>query len=139
MLKLTIKIRPIPKPCGRIMNRKIVMNPVKVLADGTNYGTWKENAGILAKASLIGTPEFKLLPIVPYGIIYLVYCPLARKDLSNCFESVQDALVEAGILVDDRLSCLPRITGIHKKSKVMQYKIYICQTRAEWLNCLSKL
>jgi Holliday junction resolvase RusA-like endonuclease len=138
MIVLKINIRPIPKPCGALMKGKLVMNPIKVLADGTSYGQWKKNVAFLIEKQL-GKAKLKTAISNIYGIAYQVICPLARKDLSNCIESVQDALVESGLIEDDRLSIVPRIHATHVKSKELLYNIYICENKSEWLHIMSIL
>ena len=113
------------------------MNPVKVLKDGTDYGTWKDNCGLIARNQIAALG--RETPIVPYGIIYNVFCPMWRKDLSNCFESVQDALVGADVIPDDSIKYLKRIAAFYQESQLGFYEIYLCESPRDWLNTLESL
>lgn len=137
MIKIKLDIHPIPKPCGVLMRGRIVMNPVKVLKDGTTYGSWKIICGHLARNQIFALN--RATPLTPYGIIYNVFCPLARKDLSNCFESVQDALVEAEVIPDDAIKYLTKIAAFYTESQQGGYVIYICESARDWLNTLESL
>jgi len=68
------------------------------------------------------------LPTLSKAAVTIVIYNQARGDIDNIAGAVLDALVQAGILQDDRLSCIPELIIVCKKTKDKQKKtsIIIC-------------
>ena len=68
-----------------------------------NYRSWKDNAIFDLRL------QWKNEPLAIAAVSVVVYGS-PRGDLDNIVGSVLDALVQAGVLVDDRCSCVPELS-----------------------------
>jgi Holliday junction resolvase RusA-like endonuclease len=85
----------------------------------SKYRDWKENA-ISELLSQSRPPE----PIGKAEVSIDLFGS-HRGDLDNLARSVLDALVQSGILVDDRLSVVGKLTIAHYPSKIASCQILI--------------
>lgn len=101
-LTLQLSGRIIPKARARVTANGTFLPP--------RYRQWKQAAQIEILSQLSGSDvEF---PITK-AAIYIQLLGPHRGDADNICGSVLDALVQAKILQDDRLSCLPELHIIH--------------------------
>uniref|UniRef100_B8HN12 Endodeoxyribonuclease RusA n=1 Tax=Cyanothece sp. (strain PCC 7425 / ATCC 29141) TaxID=395961 RepID=B8HN12_CYAP4 len=84
------------------------------------YRQWKEDAIAELSQQYEGEP-------IPQAIVTIEILGSARGDLDNISGAVLDALVQAGVLVDDRISCIPRLEICHVPGKIQGAKIQISQ------------
>jgi Holliday junction resolvase RusA-like endonuclease len=73
------------------------------------YRTWKDTAIASIQAQTLNTPG---LPW-PQAHVSIAIGGKQRGDLDNIAGAILDALVQAGVLADDRLACVPRLTVEH--------------------------
>jgi Holliday junction resolvase RusA-like endonuclease len=83
------------------------------------YRHWKEKAIEDLKA------QKKELPTLSKASVTIVVHNQARGDIDNIAGAVLDALVQAGVLQDDRLSCIPELTIVCERTKDKQKKTLI--------------
>jgi Holliday junction resolvase RusA-like endonuclease len=76
----------------------------------SGYRTWKEDIIWQLRQQYKGDP-------IPRATVTIEILGSARGDLDNLAGALLDALVQAGILVDDRLSCVPQLTITHIPGK----------------------
>lgn len=88
----------------------------RVTRNGTyfpqRYQDWRRGAETEILVSL-SPSERGSLPI-PYAELRITLQGKHRGDLDNLAGSCLDALVSAGVLLDDRLSCVPRLIVEHE-------------------------
>ena len=77
----------------------------------STYRKWKHDA-VLELLCQLGSRD--CLPIaVPVAVEIALTGSSHRGDLDNLAGAVLDALVEASVLTDDRLSCVPKLVVTH--------------------------
>lgn len=78
------------------------------------FTKWHKAAMIQMKSQMIGKFGFEETKMVS---ISFEFESLRRKDLSNCCESVNDLLVDCGVLADDNFKVVPRLSLYGKYTK----------------------
>lgn len=86
------------------------------------YRDWKADAILDLKAQV--PAGFQVIAKASVDIVIL---GSVRGDLDNLAGAVLDALVQAGILQDDRLSCVPKLSIEHQKAKQKSVQVRLCE------------
>lgn len=96
MLRLSLALPPMSKPRPRFQNGHAFMP--------ANYRQWKD----AAIASF--QQQYHAAPIERIDCLRIhLYGTVARGDTDNLAGSVMDALVQAGVLVNDHVAVIPRL------------------------------
>jgi Holliday junction resolvase RusA-like endonuclease len=109
-MQLTLTGRVIPKARPRHNGNQSYLP--------SGYRDWKESAIAQLQCQYQGQPVTK-------AAIAIQIHGSTRGDLDNLAGAILDALVQSGILVDDRLSCVPKLTITHVPSKAPGATLYI--------------
>lgn len=79
------------------------------------YRDWRESAEQELQ-SLVANAELSAVLPIERAIVTITLLGSHRGDADNLAGAILDALVSAGVLVDDRLSCIPCLTIAHNPS-----------------------
>lgn len=86
------------------------------------YRDWKAGAILALQAQVPAGFQ-----AIARASVYIIILGSVRGDLDNLAGAVLDALVQAGILQDDRLSCVPKLSIEHQKAKQKSVQVRLCE------------
>lgn len=105
--------RVIPKARPRITSTKAYLP--------SNYREWRRMAEIVIASQIVNKSK---LPLA-IALIEVNLTGKHRGDLDNLAGSCMDALVSAGILADDNVNCVPRLTVTYQPTGKLGVSIII--------------
>lgn len=122
--------KPKPKPAGCIKYRG---NMPFISMDKNGYKAWQENV-----VRYIVFNFYNPTPITPYGIIYIICVPNLKGlgDVTNIMEALQDALVKAKVIKDDRPGILKNVSVTLKLADDYCSFIHLCYNKQEYIQKL---
>jgi Holliday junction resolvase RusA-like endonuclease len=89
------------------------------------YRDWKTQAIEALRA------QWELGPPIAKASVTILVLNQSRGDIDNIAGAVLDALVQAGVVQDDRLSCISELTIMSEKTKDREKKTIVSLTAAE--------
>lgn len=98
LIKFWIPGRVIPKARPRITSTQAYLP--------TNYREWRRMAELAIVSQIVNKSKLPL----NVALIEVILTGKHRGDLDNLAGSCLDALVSAGVLIDDNVNCVPRLT-----------------------------
>lgn len=112
-IKFWIPGRVIPKARPRITTRHAYLP--------TNYREWRRMAEVIIVSQIVNKSK---LPLA-IALVEVNLTGKHRGDLDNLAGSCLDALVSAGVLTDDNVNCVPRLTVTYQPTGKLGVAIVI--------------